>query len=343
MKGWGTGSAATPIVQTYITFGDTTIMSISSLVRPTLLSVACGGVVFSAVAAQPYVHGTYGFGEESTSQWGGGVGVNFDDSPWGVELNGHLTSAADIDQYSVEQSWVALSATYRVPHFLLDKMTLKGGVGVASVYQTVEEANYRNNDFVWDVTPNVELSYQVNRYWDVFGGYRFFVGDSFDSFSPNAWVLGARLHWSRPAPAVTLLNDEDVTPALADLRADTFAQSAQLEQALDGYGLSQDTSQFVIQSDAASEVDWQSLTLMLDEGDTTYEVPLSAQVGHLEARLPKGEHTLRFTLVGTNRKTGERHQVEGTHSVVLYHSQGLNFLLSIKPHLLGEALHVQAF
>ncbi len=38
LEGW--------VVQTYITFGDTTIMSTSSLVRPTLLSVACGGVFF---------------------------------------------------------------------------------------------------------------------------------------------------------------------------------------------------------------------------------------------------------------------------------------------------------
>ncbi|MFA0000194.1 hypothetical protein [Vibrio sp. 10N.261.46.A3] len=314
-----------------------------SLMRPTLLSVVCSGVIFPAIAAQSYVHGAYGFGEESTSQWGVGGGVNFDDSPWGGEFNVHSSSSTDIGRYTVSQSWVALSATYRIRHFFLDKMTLKGGVGVSSIYQGAADSSYQNNNFLWNVTSNVDLSYQVNRYLDIFGGYRFFVGDSFESLSPNAWMFGARLYWSRPEPAVTLLNDENITPALADLRADTFSQSAQLEQKLDEYGLSQSFSQFVIQSDATSEVDWQRLTLIVDEKDVTLDVQLTEQVGQLRDRLPKGEHTLHFTLVGVSRKTGDMRQVESSYSIVLYHSQGLNFLLSIKPHLLGEALHVQAF
>ncbi len=316
-------------------------MSLSSFLAHSTLLGLCSSVTFSALAAQPYVHGAFGFGDENSSQIGGGFGVDFDDSPWGIEFNGYLSNDVDVNEYSAEQSWVAVSGLYRISDFLYDNVTLTGGLGVASVYQTVRGEQYSNNDYVINITPNFELSYEVNQYLDLFGGYRFFIGDSFDSFSTDVLTLGARLYWSRPEPEITLVSDKNVSPTMEILRSQTFEQASQLGNIIDGYGLTQNVNQFFVQNNAPG-IEWQTLTITIDD-DKTFDIPVNNYVGQLEQRLPKGKHQLNFTLSGKSLETGELHQTDTSYSILLYNEQGLNFVLSVEQYLLGEKLNVQAF
>ena len=309
-----------------------------SVASSALITAVCGAMLVPTLAAQPYIQGGVGFGEKSTTQYGVGIGADFDASPWGVELNAQTASSAKVGHQSVEQSWVGLSATYRVSDVLMDDMTFKGGLGAASVYQVVTGANYRDKDYLWYLTPNVELNYQMSPQWHVFASYRFFVGKSFDTYSPNAFFMGARFNWPQSAPSLAFIDEHE------DM--EQFEVGASFNHSgSNAMGLN--ISQFILQDDVDSGVEWHTLTLSLSDepqpDDAVFDIVLSEQEGRLEQALPKGEHTLYFTLNGVVRETGETRQVEGVYSVSLYREQGLNFRLSIQSHLLGESLQVNAF
>jgi len=282
------------------------------------------------IDSEIYVHGLFGVGD--ASQWGLGVGMNFASSPWGLESNMAQSDEGDL-------GWIALSGAYRWEHFLMEDLTLKGGLGVASVHQE-HSCQIQENERNWALTSDVELSYRLGQYWDVFGGYRFFVGDGAKGErSPNAFTLGARAYWSRQAQVLTMLNDEYVPPAMQALRANTFALSNQISQTV-----SMDHSelnQFFIQPDG-TDVHWQSLVFTLEDG-RQFRLPLSGRAGRLTASLPNGKQKLRFALVGQESGSGAIRQVEATQLVVLERDEGLNVLLSVRPHILGETLHVQVY
>ncbi|EIA1343592.1 TonB-dependent receptor [Vibrio parahaemolyticus] len=284
-----------------------------------------------------YAHGLFGVGADAF-QWGLGAGVNFASSPWGLELNMARSGSESLQGDDGRLGWMALSGTYRWEHFLVDDLTLRGGLGVASVHQErccqVQE-DTRN----WALTPDVELSYRLGQYWDVFGGYRFFVGDGAkDGLSPNTLTLGLRAYWSRQSPVMTLLNDEHVPPAMQALRANTFALSSQVSQTV--IGEHSTLNQFFIQPDATG-VNWQSLVLTLEDGQE-FRVPLTHRAGRLMTSLPDGKQKLRFTLVG-QEQGGAIRQVDATQLVVTEQGNGVNVLLSVRSHIFGESLHVQAY
>ncbi|HGZ7315118.1 TPA: hypothetical protein ACOL2D_004551 [Vibrio parahaemolyticus] len=284
-----------------------------------------------------YAHGLFGAGD--ASQWGLGFGMNFASSPWGVEFNMARSGTESLQGDDGDFGWMALSGTYRWEHFLIKDLTLRGGLGVASVHQE-RCCQTQEDERNWAFTPDVELSYRLGQYWDVFGGYRFFVGEGAKgALSPNALMLGVRAYWSRQAPVTTMFNDEYVPPAMQTLRDNTFALSNQISQTVRADQT--EFNQFFIQPDATN-VHWQSLVLMLVDG-REFRVPLSGRAGRLTASLPDGKQTLRFILVGQEQDTGAIRQVETTQLVVLEQKEGLNALLSVKPHILGETLHVQAY
>ncbi|TNZ87997.1 hypothetical protein CGK40_22920 [Vibrio parahaemolyticus] len=282
-----------------------------------------------------YAHGLLGAGD--ATQWGLGLGMNFASSPWGLEFNMARSGTESLQNDDAHLGWMALSGTYRWA--LMDDLALKGGLGIASVHQErccQAQTDERN----WAFTPDVELSYRLSQYWDVFGGYRFFVGDGAKgALSPNALTLGVRAYWSRQTPVTTLLNDEYLPPAMQSLRANTFALSNQISQVVSDEHA--ELNQFFVQPDATG-VQWQSLVLTLESG-REFRIPLSGQAGQLTMSLPEGKQKLRFVLVGQDEESGAIRQVETTQLVVLKQNEGLDVLLSVRPHILGETLHVQAY
>lgn len=285
-----------------------------------------------------YAHGLFGVGKD-VPQWGLGLGVNFASSPWGLEFNMARSGTESLQGDDGSLGWMALSGTYRWEHFLMDDLTLKGGLGVANIHQE-RCCQIQEDERNWALTPDVELSYRLGQFWDVFGGYRFFVGDGAKgALSPNVLTVGVRAYWSRQTPTTTLLNDEYVPPVMQALRANTFVLSEQISQALSGeYS---ELNQFFIQPDA-TDVNWQSLVLTLDDG-REFRVPLTERAGRLMTSLPDGKQVLRFTLIGQEQSSGAIRQIEATQLVMMKQGEGLNVLLSVRSHILGEALHVQAY
>ncbi|MBT0153346.1 hypothetical protein HAS30_24045 [Vibrio campbellii] len=283
-----------------------------------------------------YAQGLFGVGAD-TEQWGAGFGVNFPSSPWGAAFNFARSDTEKRQNDEAHLSWMALSGTYRWTHFLMDDLTLKSGLGVASVHQE-RCCQVREDERSWALTPDVEISYRLGQYWDVFGGYRFFVGDK-GALSPNAFTLGVRAYWSRQAPVTTLLNDGYVPPAMQTLRDNTFALSEQISQAVNTEYSEQ--NQFFIQLDATA-VHWQSLVLTLEDG-REFHIPLSGRAGRLKTPLPDGKQVLRFALIGQEKEGGAIRRVESTQLVVTEEGKGFNVLLSVRSHALGERLHVQAY
>lgn len=286
--------------------------------------------------SQIYTHGLFGFGK-NVSQWGIGLGMNFATSSKGVEFNMART-AYGYPENEHKREWFSLSGTYRWENFVLDDLTLKGGVGVAYVNQpTCCHANI--DAHAWALTPDLELVYRISQYFDIFGGFRFFAGKGVkEELSPDALILGARAYWSRQTPVVTMLNDEYVPPTIQTLRTNTFALSREISQAMDE-GL--ELSQFFIQPDGL-DIDWQSLVLTLSNGQV-FHVPLNARVGQLTELLPAGKQKLHFTLIGQERGSGAFRRIETNQLVMVNQQGGLNALLSVKSHILGETLHVQAY
>ncbi|MGF1803966.1 porin family protein [Aliivibrio sifiae] len=317
-------------------------MSVLSLIRAPLCAALGIGVVLSA-SAEPYIHGVVGIGEESTMQWGGGTGVDFDESPWGVEANIYTSGHIIKENNSLRQQWVSLSGTYRINDLFLKNLTIKGGLGFASIYRNENGKDFSNNDFSLAVTPNIEFAYRLSSHWDVFAGYRYFFAESLSGgdYSSNAFSLGARLYWSRSEPALSVLNYDDMSPAMTELRNTTLAQSEQTEVALDGYGITSKFNQFFVENKGAT-IAWDALTLIID-GKETAEIPLNAQIGRLEQRFPRGLHTVTFILKGKDSVTDELQTLEASRSIRLYHTQGMNFLLSVERHFMGDSLDVQAF
>lgn len=283
-----------------------------------------------------YAQGLFGIGAD-TEQWGAGFGVNFPSSPWGAEFNLARSDTEKRQNDDAQFSWMALSGTYRWPHFLMDDLTLKSGLGVASVHQE-RCCQVREDERSWALTPDVEISYRLGQYWDVFGGYRFFVGDK-GALSPNAFTLGVRAYWSRQAPVTTLINDDYLPPVMQTLRANTFALSEQISQAVSAD--QSEFNQFFVQPDA-TDVQWQSLVLTLEDG-REFRVPLSGRAGRLKAPLPDGKQVLRFALIGQEKEGGAIRRVESTQLVVTEEGKGFNVLLSVRSHALGERLYVQAY
>ena len=283
-----------------------------------------------------YAQGLFGVGAD-TELWGAGVGVNFPSSPWGAEFNFARSDTEKRQNDEAHLSWMALSGTYRWTHFLMDDLTLKSGLGVASVHQE-RCCQVREDERGWALTPDVEISYRLGQYWDVFGGYRFFVGDK-GALSPNAFTLGVRAYWSRQAPVTTLLNDGYVPPAMQTLRDNTFALSEQISQAVNTEYSEQ--NQFFIQPDATA-VHWHSLVLTLEDG-REFHIPLSGRAGRLKTPLPDGKQVLRFALIGQEKEGGAIRRVESTQLVVTEEGKGFNVLLSVRSHAFGESLHVQAY
>ncbi|ALR95756.1 outer membrane beta-barrel protein [Vibrio alginolyticus] len=285
-----------------------------------------------------YAHGLFGVGSD-TSQWGLGLGLNFASSPWGLEFNAARSGSESIKGDEGNFGWMALSGTYRWEHFLMDDLTLRGGLGIATVHQE-RCCQVRDDERNWALTPDVEVSYRLGQFWDVFGGYRLFVGEGAKgALSPNALTLGLRAYWSRQAPVTTLLNDEYVPPAMQALRTNTFVLSEQISQTMSNE--QSELNRFFIQPDA-TQVNWQSLVLTLDDGQV-FRIPLTGRAGRLVAPLPDGKQTLHFTLVGQELESGAIRQIEATQLVMMEQGGGLNVLLSVKPHILGETLHVQAY
>ncbi len=284
-----------------------------------------------------YAHGLFGVGD--ASQWGLGFGMNFASSPWGLEFNMARSGTESLQGDEGDLGWMALSGTYRWEHFLMDDLTLRGGLGVASVHQE-RCCQIQEDERNWAFTPDVELSYRLGQYWDVFGGYRFFIGEGAKgALSPNALTLGVRAYWSRQTPVTTMLNDEYVPPAMQALRTNTFALSRQISQTVRAD--QSEFNQFFVQPDA-TDVQWQSLVLTLEDG-REFRVPLSGRSGRLTASLPDGKQKIRFVLVGQDEKNGAIRQVEATQLVASEQDEGLKVLLSVRPHILGETLHVQAY
>ncbi len=307
--------------------------------------LACALLVAGVVHADPYIHASVGQGDTSQTQWGVGVGYDVAHSPWGVEVNARVLPFEAVGVQEVAHQWGALSATYRFENVGVDGLTLKGGLGVATIFTNKQGPYLNNNDFSFDITPNVEVSYRLSQHWDVFADYRYFMNTVAQGNGENASLsslsLGARLYWTRSAPALSVMNDADVTPAMAQLRDATLAQATQMSDVLDGAGVSASSSQFLVNDEALS-VHWTTLRVSVDDNDA-FELPLEEAVATLSQRLPRGQHALTLTLLGEDRESGAPRTLQATRSVHLYSSQGLNFLLSVQDHLLGEELDVQVF
>lgn len=285
-----------------------------------------------------YAHGLYGIGKDAP-QWGLGFGMNFASSPWGLEFNMARSGTESFQGDDGSLSWLGVSGIYRWQHFIIDDLTLRGGLGVANVHQE-RCCQIQEDERNWAFTPDVELSYRLSQFWDLFGGYRFFIGDGAKgTLSPNVLTLGVRAYWTRQTPITTMLNDEYVPPAMQALRANTFALSNQISQAVSGKH--SEFNQFFIQPDG-TDVHWQSLVLTLEDG-REFRVPLSGRAGRLTASLPKGKQVLHFTLLGQEQNSGAIRKVETSQLVVTEQGEGLNMLLSVRPNILGETLHVQAY
>lgn len=284
-----------------------------------------------------YAHTSFGQSED-TSQWGAGLGMSFGMSPWGVELNMVRSETVQRHNNKNDLNWMALSGTYRWESLFFDDLTLKSGLGVASVHQKTC-CQSRIDERNWALTPDIELSYRLNEYWDAFGGYRFFVGEgSKGVLSPDALMLGVRAYWARPVPVTTLLNDNDVPPAIEKLRSNTFMLSQQIAQSIEKADF--EPYQFFIQPDNTG-VKWQSLVLTLNDKQV-YRVPLVGRVGRLMELLPEGKQTLHFTLVG-QEESGAIRQVETSQLVMVERNEKLNVSLSVKANIFGETLYVQTY
>lgn len=149
-----------------------------------------------------YAHGLFGVGDGP--QLGLGIGMNFASSPWGLEFNMARSGTESLQSDDGNLGWMALSGTYRWEHFLMDDLTLRGGLGVANVHQE-RCCQIQEDERNWAFTPDVELSYRLGPYWDVFGGYRFFIGEGAKgALSPNVLTLGVRAYWSRQAQSAPI-------------------------------------------------------------------------------------------------------------------------------------------
>ncbi|EJG1885661.1 hypothetical protein BS049_RS23310 [Vibrio parahaemolyticus] len=289
-----------------------------------------------------------GSGGQSSTQWHLGGGVRFDSS-WGVGIDLGLSSEVSSFQHDVDQQWLAFSASYQVHDFLFDDVTFEGALGLGRAFRHGSSDAGSERDSTLMLIPKVELSYPMSRHWDAVVGCRHFSdlsSSSHDAFSEldgalNAAYLGVRFSWGgRPASALTVLDDEEVTPALARLRETSIAQAQQSQRVLDGYGLTPDVSQFFVRGGDA--IEWTHLRLIVDD-QVAWDVELEDNTGSVSQRLERGQHQLDFYLEGAQADTGERRVLSASHSMTLYGSQGLNFLLSVDPQVWTEVLNVQVF
>ncbi|EHK2924757.1 hypothetical protein J7Y46_004646 [Vibrio parahaemolyticus] len=309
------------------------------------------GVLFSggvSATVEPEMQLDVGSSGQSSTQWHISGGVRFDDA-WGMSVDLGLGGDVSSFQRDVDQQWLALSGSYRINDFLLDDLTLDGILGLGRVFRHSTSSTMDEHDSTLMLIPRVELSYPVSKHWDALVGYRFFSdlsSSSHDVFSDiddslNVTYLGLRFSWGGHADSsLTVLNDEDVTPTLALLRDTSIAQAQQTQRVLDGYGLTPENSQFFVQSDDAFE--WTHLRVIIDD-QLSWDIEFEENTGRIEQRLSRGEHQLNFYLEGKEVNSGERRVLSTSHSVTLYGSQGLNFLLSVDSQLWSEVLNVQVF
>lgn len=294
--------------------------------------------------SSPYVDVNVGFSNETDgAQWGGGFGYDIDDSPWGGEVNFQDVRSSNHIKTFVDD-WVSASLTYRHENWLTPGLTIKSGVGLATVFSYTKGPYMANKDYSFNITPNLEISYRVSKYWDVFADYRYFVDDvkhGDDYVSLNNFGLGARLFFARSEPSVNFIDDDALTPAMTILRDNSLSQASQIGSVLDDAGITSATTQFLIDN-KISNVQWSELYLSIDDGETI-NIPVVEHFGVLEQRLPRGKHTLRFKLLGQNLNNGEPRSITSSRSIELYSSQGLHFVLSTNEHLLGEVLDVEVF
>ncbi|EHH1078764.1 hypothetical protein J7I01_004458 [Vibrio parahaemolyticus] len=310
-----------------------------------VISVLFSGAVLASI--EPEVQLDVGNGKSSTL-WHISGGVRFDDS-WGMTIDLGLGGDVSSFQRDIDQQWFALSGSYRVNDFLLDDLTLDGMLGLGRVFRHSTSPTVDEHDSTLMLIPRIELSYPMGKHWDALVGYRFFSdlsSSSHDAFSDiddslNTAYLGLRFSWGGHAnSSLAVLSDEDVTPTLAQLRDTSIAQAQQTQRVLDGYGLTPEYSQFFVRSDET--IEWTHLRVIIDD-QQSWDVVFEKNAARIEQRLSRGEHQLDFYLEGKEVNSGERRVLSAAHSVTLYGSQGLNFLLSVDSPVWSEVLNVQVF